>query len=248
MPRFGDALPLWLEAAALAPLLVYQGQRVRRLTPRLPEPPGERAGRRGNGTPLRLLIIGDSAAAGVGAAHQDDALLGRLVAALAELPALEWRLLARTGDTTADTLRTLRATPELRCDIVVTSLGVNDVTRLRRAPTFVTHQQHLIGHLRSHCGARRILVSGLPPMHAFPALPQPLRGVIGRHARHLDASLATWLTTQADCEHLPFGDLPSAEMMASDGFHPGPPIYAAWADRVAQRVRESIRGHSHAPG
>jgi lysophospholipase L1-like esterase len=37
-------------------------------------------------------------------------------------------------------------------------------------------------------------------------------------------------------------------MMASDGFHPGPPIYAAWADRVAQRVRESIRGHSHAPG
>ena len=235
MPR--SALLDALLALPLLPLLALQARHVRRVTPRLPEPEGEREGHRGEGTPLRLLILGDSAAAGVGASHQDEALLGRLVAALAYVPALEWRLIARSGDTTDDTLRALREQPDLRCDIVVTSLGVNDVTKLRSAAVFVSLQQQLIEHLRTGCGARRILVSGLPPMHAFPALPQPLRAFIGRHARRLDAALAAWLATQPDCEHLPFGELPAADMMATDGFHPGPPIYAEWAERVGQRIR-----------
>ena len=154
-------------ALPLFPLLALQASHVRRTTPRLPEPDGFREGRRGEVTPLRLLILGDSAAAGVGASHQDEALLGCLVRELADLPALDWRLIARTGDTTADTLRTLRALPDLRCDVVVTSLGVNDVTKLRGARAFVALQQQLIEHLRTRCGARRILISGLPPMHAF---------------------------------------------------------------------------------
>jgi lysophospholipase L1-like esterase len=228
-----------IRAFPLLPLLALQARHVRRVTPRLPEPDGPREGRRGAGTPLRLLILGDSAAAGVGVSHQDEALAGCLVRELADLPALEWRLLARTGDTTADTLHALRDFPDVRCDVVVTSLGVNDVTRLRSANAFVSLQQQLIEHLRTRCGARRILISGLPPMHAFPALPPPLRGFIGRHARRLDDALAAWLATQADCEHLPFGELPAADMMATDGFHPGPPIYADWAQRLAGRIRAS---------
>jgi lysophospholipase L1-like esterase len=238
MPR-STGLDLAL-AFPLLPVLALQARRVRSVTPRLPEPPGEREGRRGEGSPLRLLILGDSAAAGVGAAYQDEALLGRLVGTLADLPALEWRLVARSGDTTADTLRTLRSLPDLRCDIAVTSLGVNDVTALRGTDAFLSLQRQLVAHLRDACGARLILVSGLPPMHAFPALPEPLRGFVGRHARRLDAALAAWIATQADCTHLPFGELPSSEMMASDGFHPGPPIYADWADRVAERIRRAM--------
>lgn len=236
MPR--PALLDALLAIPLLPILALQARHVRRTTPRLPEPDGPRQSLRGEGTPLRLLILGDSAAAGVGASHQDEALLGCLVRVLADLPALDWRLIARTGDTTADTLRTLRELPELRCDVVVTSLGVNDVTKLRSARAFVALQQQLIEQLRACCGARRILISGLPPMHAFPALPQPLRGFIGRHARRLDAALAEWIATQSDCEHLPFGELPAADMMATDGFHPGSPIYARWAAHVAMRIRE----------
>jgi lysophospholipase L1-like esterase len=226
-----------LLAIPLLPLLALQAWHVRRITPRLPEPEGEREGRRGEGAALALLVLGDSAAAGVGASHQDEALLGRLVAALADLPALQWRLLARTGDTTDDALRHLRAQRDLRADVVVTSLGVNDVTALRSARAFVAMQRRLIEHLRAHCGARRFLISGLPPMHAFPALPTPLRGFVGRHARRLDRALADWIATQADCVHLPFGELPAPAMMAPDGFHPGPPIYAEWAARVASRIR-----------
>ncbi len=58
-----------LVTAALAPLLLWQGRHVRRVTPRLPEAAGPRAGTTGHGPPLRLLVLGDSAAAGVGVAR-----------------------------------------------------------------------------------------------------------------------------------------------------------------------------------
>ncbi len=62
---------------ALAPVLIVQGRRVRRLALRLPEAAGARAAVAGSGArPLRLLIVGDSATAGVGVARQRDALAG----------------------------------------------------------------------------------------------------------------------------------------------------------------------------
>src|SRR5689334_20066239 len=78
----GGAMGYRTASIALVPLLALQGRRVRRVTPRLPEPPGPRAGLAGDGPPLRLLILGDSSAAGVGAPSQDEALSGRLVSEL----------------------------------------------------------------------------------------------------------------------------------------------------------------------
>ena len=93
---------------ALGPFLMMQGRHVRRVTPVLPEPPGPREGVNGDGAPLRLLILGDSAAAGVGAATQTDALSGQLVAAISPHFQVSWRLHARTGATTSAILRDLR--------------------------------------------------------------------------------------------------------------------------------------------
>jgi len=54
----------------LSPLLVCQGIYVRRVTPKLPEADGPRSGEAGSGALLRLLVLGDSAAAGVGVRTQ----------------------------------------------------------------------------------------------------------------------------------------------------------------------------------
>ena len=62
-----------LAAIGLAPLLILQGLYVRRVTPKLPEPLGKRSGVHGTGPRLRLLILGDSAAAGVGVSTQSQA-------------------------------------------------------------------------------------------------------------------------------------------------------------------------------
>ncbi len=67
---------------ALIPALVIQGNRVKKKTLRLPEPAGEREGLIGQGKPLSILIVGDSAAAGVGVDHQEDALTGAILSQL----------------------------------------------------------------------------------------------------------------------------------------------------------------------
>ena len=85
-----------LSGLLLGPVLLAQGRYVRGTTPRLPEAAGPRSGQMGDsGQALRLLLVGDSAAAGVGVARQEQALLGQLVAGLAPLRPLHWRLLAR---------------------------------------------------------------------------------------------------------------------------------------------------------
>ena len=88
-----------LATIALAPVLLAQGRHVRRTIPVLPEPSGSRQGVGGSGPLLRLLIVGDSAAAGVGARTQDEALSGRLVAGMQARCEVRWKLVAFTGAT-----------------------------------------------------------------------------------------------------------------------------------------------------
>ena len=66
----------YLAMVLLAPVLVAQGIYVKRVTPRLSEPEGVRFGVFGAGPKMKLLIVGDSAAVGVGAATQHQALSG----------------------------------------------------------------------------------------------------------------------------------------------------------------------------
>jgi lysophospholipase L1-like esterase len=223
-----------LATVVLGPLLLLQGRQVRRVTPVLPEPPGPREGRAGSGPPLRLLILGDSSAAGVGASTQEFALSGRLVAALAPQFDVCWKLVAHTGATTDDLLRTLDTLERAPFDIVVTSLGVNDVTRGLSPRRWVEAQARMLALLRDKFGVRGFLLSAVPPMHLFPALPQPLRGYLGAQALRYNAALRTLAATTGDCTWVPHDLTQTQGQMASDGFHPGPPLYAAWAGQLAE--------------
>ncbi len=227
--------PLWLP---LLPLLAVQGLRIKKRALRLPEPPGEREGVAGEGRPLRLLILGDSAAAGVGARHQRHALAGQLVEALAHDHAVHWRLHAQTGATTATALASLDALDGTRWDIAVTSLGVNDAVSGVGPRAFAERQVRLAGALRERFGARLVAASGLPPMHRFPLLPQPLRAFLGGKARRLDGELAALAASRDDFLHLPlnFSDHLDQRAMAEDGFHPGPPMYREWGRALAARI------------
>jgi lysophospholipase L1-like esterase len=221
---------------ALGPLLLLQGRYVRRVTPVLPEPPGARQGRIGAGPAMRLLILGDSAAAGVGASTQGEALSGRLVQALACRFDLNWKLVARTGATTRETLQTLAAMEREPFDTVVTSLGVNDVTGGRSSRRWMIDQARLVALLREEFGARRILLSALPPMHLFPALPQPLRAYLGAQALRYNEALRGFAQTAPGCTWVPLDVTQDRAHMARDGFHPGPQVYAAWAARLARQI------------
>lgn len=220
----------------LAPVLLFQGRWVRRVTPVLPEPPGPREGVAGAGPTLRLLILGDSAAAGVGVSTQSEALSGQLLRALGSRYRVEWKMLARTGQTTDDVLQQVRAMPDDRFDVVVTSLGVNDVTSMVEPDDWLSEQNELVCLLAERFHARHLLLSEVPPMHVFPALPQPLRWYLGQRALWLNRLLPELVRHHPECEvvHARFPLQPA--FVARDGFHPAAPAYAFWADELARAI------------
>ena len=225
----------------LAPVLLAQGLRVRRVTPRLPGAPGPREGKAGRGRPLRLLIAGDSAADGVGAPSQQEGLSGVVVEALRADFEVAWKLSARTGRKTRDVISRLESLPAQTFDVALLSLGVNDVTGGTRSRAFIERQRRLVDLLKSRFGVRLVLLTGLPPMHAFPALPQPLRWCLGARAKAFTGLLASVAASDPACElitpHLPL----EARYMAADGFHPGPPAYKVWGLEAATVIRRRFR-------
>ncbi len=223
-----------------APVWIGQALRLALTAPRLPEATGPRAGRVGAGK-LRLLILGDSSAAGVGVARQEEALAGRLVAELADTEP-DWRLEAKSGATTAAALRWAETLPEGRYDAAVLALGVNDVTRAVPLARWLARQRALAAVLRSRFGVQRLYLSGVPPMGAFPALPQPLRAVLGQRAERFDAALRLLAAELPAARHLPFDPaLLNPGMMAADGYHPGPEIYRLWAAELARLIRTDFQ-------
>lgn len=218
------------------PVLLVQALYLRKTVLRLPEPAGARNGTLGAGPALRLLILGDSSAAGVGVDHQDDALLGQVVRRLIPHVGVEYKLLAVTGSRTGDVLAWLDDLPRVDFDVVVVALGVNDVTKGVSLRRWLRQQARLLDRLVQDFGAKHVVVSGLPPMRDFPLLPQPLRWVLGRQAARFDRALHKMVESRHDSTSITIDLRLGSHNMSPDGFHPGPAVYAAWADEVASQI------------
>ena len=230
---------------ALGPVLLPQARWLRRTALRLPEAAGPREGQVGEGDPvLRVLVVGDSAAAGVGVADQAQALAVQLAHALSGRlrGAVGWQLVAQSGVNTAE-CRALAAQANLQpADVVVTVLGVNDVSSQTSASRFAQELLLLWTDLRQRTGARQLVVCGVPPMHLFPAIPQPLRWYLGRYAGWLDRAARRW-TEQEALGYCPVDWEARDGFVAADGFHPGPALYPLWAQRLAGLIADQ-RAHS----
>lgn len=241
----------WLLALAktvLAPVLLWQGRQVRRNALRLPEAEGPREGVAGTGTViLRVLIVGDSSAAGVGAKNQTQALAGRLSEALSQRlgGSVVWQLIARTGDTTRVSLTAVRKLQLHPADVMVTALGLNDVVAQVSPKTWLNRLDKLDRVAARRAGVKHIVHSGIPPIHSFPLLPNPLRWILGAEARAYNKALSVWVKRWPERWWLPLpfeNDQPadSSVLMAEDGFHPGPAVYALWAEQLAGMIVNDI--------
>lgn len=96
-------------------------------------------------------------------------------------------------------------------------------------------QRAIAAYLLRH-GAQQVWRTGLPPMERFPLLPRPLRNVLGAQARKLDRVLEA--DSIVPLHRLPFDPAQlDPALLARDGFHPGPAIYAEWARKLAREIR-----------
>ena len=230
---------LTLYKSALAPALLLQGWRLRKTALRLPEAAGERSGFiSGKDTePLRLLFIGDSSAAGVGVDWQHEALAHQTAEIVAATSArsVRWELIAKSGASTRDAIELVKTHAKERADVVISALGVNDVTSQNNARRFISDYKELLSVVTQRTGASAAVISGLPPLHILPAAPQPLRWYLGQCAKRLDAALQSFSESHPNTEFVSLAWAKAAEM-ARDKFHPGKGQYKHWANLVAQQV------------
>ncbi len=219
------------------PILVTVGPWVKFNTIRLQEPKGPREGVAGEGPDLRLLILGDSSAAGVGVATQSTALSGRLVAGLSNGARVDWQLVARCGDTTPKALNRVKAAQPRRADVAVTALGVNDMLRGTRLHVWLDQQRALLDLLTGPLGMGHVYVSGMPQVCRFPRLPNPLRWALGHQAARFDRGLRDMLETYPNTTFIAADMELDSSVMAQDGFHPGPAVFQRWADILVDQLK-----------
>lgn len=228
-------------------MLFAQGRGVRRRTPRLPGAAGPAEGVVPGAEPaLRLLVIGESTVAGIGAATHQTALTGHTAAALARRTgrAVRWRAAGRSGANAREVTGLVDALPAEAADAVVISLGVNDTLRFRPPALWARDVERLIAAVRARVGPAPVLLSPVPPMHSFPALPQPLRSVLGARARLLDAALARLPARLSAVRHVPMWVDPAPHLFCPDGFHPSEAGYQAIGGRLAEELAAMLNGNA----
>lgn len=233
-------------ALPLLPILVWQGRRTRARTPRLPEADGARQGVQPSATlqeakPLKLLAVGESPVAGVGVARQEDAITARLAVELAQSTgrAVHWHACGRNGATVRDAMQELLSqVPRQPVDLLLLAFGVNDAVAFRSVNAWRRDVLDLLAALRERCTPGTVLLSGVPPMSEFPALPQPLRWVLGLKAAALDRALRQ-LAREGAGLHVPLalGSRADSTLAAEVGYHPSAKGCRVWAAMLADAYR-----------
>lgn len=194
------------------------------------------------GPPVRLAILGDSAAAGFGIDHPDLAyprLLARRLADRTGRP-VEVRCLARRGVRVAQvTDQQVPALGPLRPHVVAVAAGANDV--LGRVPPHVLarHTRTLIGRIRDEAPDAVVFIGPPARFGDAPALPAPTRWVLDA-VSHVARQV---MTRVAEEEDVATGMLPrlAAEDFGPDGFHGGEPAHVLAADITVDSVGPVLR-------
>ena len=221
------------------PLSTLQGLWLKRTAIRLPEAQGQRTGISGAGKQFNLLALGDSIIAGTGTEIVEQSFPVHFAKAIADRHqyAVYWQLEGSNGRDIAQLRQSISTfEPDQTINMIVISIGVNDVTGLRSKKSWRSQLFALCDELRELWPGAKIVFLGLPPMGSFPLPPQPLRFTLGRRAEALDTITATIISGQSNMLHIPSVAGAAQLEFCEDGFHPSANGCRIWAKALAQCV------------
>jgi lysophospholipase L1-like esterase len=161
-------------------------------------------------------------------------------------------VLARSGARVADVLEkqvpeVLALPPERQPDIVLISVGANDVTHLTSNNTFRSAYLGLLDRLPKSADK---IVLGVPDMGSIPRFAQPLRWIAGVRGGTLDAVVENMRDHNADYVNIAdftgpeFGAHPD-RYFAADRFHPNDEGYGLWARTVSPVLKWRLFKREH---
>lgn len=191
------------------------------------------------GPTFRAVWLGDSTAAGVGAGDADGSLPRQVASRLDR--SVELVVLARSGARVDDVLAAqLPKVASLRPDLVVLSVGANDVVHLAGRRPFRSRYRLLLDRLPGV----PVLALGVPDMGAAPRFAQPLRAIAGWRGRVLDGAIRNAVAGRADVRYVDIAGRTGPAMrrqpdryFSLDRYHPNQAGYGLWADAVLDAAR-----------
>ncbi|MDI1321382.1 MAG: SGNH/GDSL hydrolase family protein [Algoriphagus sp.] len=158
------------------PFLIYQAYKVKKQRP-IPKAQSEFI-KLGNG-PQRLLILGESTAAGVGASSAESTLAGNIYRLFGETSTVT--NLGKNGIRASQVLpffaETLK-TEKIQTNGIFIFLGANDCFQLTNPSDYNRSLLNLIRTLESDFNPDWIYLADIPPVHLFPAFPGLLQSYL----------------------------------------------------------------------
>lgn len=196
----------------------------------------------GPGTSIRLAVLGDSGAAGLGADSPADTMGAILATALSEVSGRTVTLSnhavigAQTKDIDEQVDRALWTRPH----VAVIMVGANDVTHLVPRTLSARRLRAAIRRLRD--SGTEVVMATCPDLGTIKPMPQPLRAIMRRRSRLLAQAQFDATTVEGGRAVLlgsrlgpEFDERPEV-MFASDRFHPSTEGYVAAAQALLPDV------------
>ncbi len=218
--------------APFAPLLYLQGRVTRWKVGVLPEAGGERNGKYGKGNATKLLVIGESTVAGLGASTHEKALAGQFAKRLSEHLncAVEWHVVGKNGVTARQTIDELvPQIPNGRFDHILIGVGGNDVLKLSSPRKWRRDMTELLGILRQANPDAVIFLSNCPMIVASPIMPQPIKAILWGLSRMHDTNIRELTSSMDRVFYYPQPAMFDREGFFADGIHPSEKGYADWS-------------------
>lgn len=196
---------------------------------------------------VRLTLLGDAVALGVGVETVGDTLGGQLAELLAANGAhrVELSCVAVAGSRSADLApQVARALLGPRPDIAVILIGAGDATGLRRPGEAAAQLAAAVRRLRD--AGTEVVVATCPDLAACRAFALPLRQLVGWLGRRVARA-------QAPAAHVAGADVvdlasetgpvfrADAGALCFDGFHPSADGYRVWAHALYPAVAAAAR-------
>jgi lysophospholipase L1-like esterase len=186
-----------------------------------------------SGDRIRYVVLGDSTAAGVGAAYEDGIAI-QTAQHLGKTAVVTLHNFGVSGARMRDVLeRQLPRAEAIAPDLVLISAGANDVTHLTSIPSMQRRLREISARLRAANPRVRIVVTGAPDMGSPPRVPWALRGFASVRTRMVNRMF------RAEATRMNLVFAPIAEetgplfrrdrtLFHADRFHPNARGYATW--------------------
>ena len=248
--RLGRAAAITAVAGTVSGAAILAGQALLARSRRYAQPDlrlAMRASVGGNAAaPLRLVLLGDSTALGVGVERVTDTVGGQLATLVADAPGgrrVELSSVAVSGSRSGDLgTQVARALVGTRPDVAVILVGGNDAIHFSPVAEAAEHLASAVRRLRAVGVA--VVVGTCPDLGAARAFPLPLRQIVGWQGRRL-AAAQTAAVKSAGGVPVDLAGQTGAVFRADagtychDGYHPSADGYRVWAHALLPAVTEA---------